>query len=120
MSGQAAVRIKDVFERTRAEGRAALVGYLPVGYPDVDASIAAMVAMVEAGADSGGAGGADIVEIGVPYSDPVMDGPVIQQATATALAQGFRVADVFRVVRAVAAVPAPSLTVVWIRRPAPS
>ena len=58
--------------RTRSEGRAALVGYLPVGLPDLDTSIAAMVAMVE--------GGVDIVEVGVPYSDPVMDGPVIQHA----------------------------------------
>jgi len=50
-----------------AENRAALIGYLPVGYPDVPLSIAAMLAMVEAGVD--------IVEVGVPYSDPVMDGP---------------------------------------------
>ena len=54
----------------KAEGRAALIAYLPVGYPDVDGSIAAMVAAVEAGAD--------VIEIGVPYSDPGMDGPVIQ------------------------------------------
>ncbi len=56
----------------RAEGRAALIGYLPVGYPDVETSIAAMRALV--------AGGGDIVEVGVPYSDPGMDGPTIQQA----------------------------------------
>ena len=78
----------------RAQGRPALVGYLPAGFPTVDESIEAAVAL--------GANGADIIEIGIPYSDPVMDGPVIQRATTTALANGFRVADVFRVVRAVA------------------
>ncbi|WP_414842766.1 tryptophan synthase subunit alpha [Kocuria flava] len=78
----------------RAQGRPALVGYLPAGFPTVEESIEAAVAL--------GANGADVVEIGIPYSDPVMDGPVIQQATTTALAHGFRVADVFRVVRAVA------------------
>ena len=59
-------RVTDVLRRCRDEHRAALVGYLPVGYPDVDRSIEAMVAMVEAGVD--------IVEVGIPYSDPVMDG----------------------------------------------
>ncbi|MFC8597377.1 tryptophan synthase subunit alpha [Isoptericola sp. NPDC057191] len=78
----------------RAEGRAALVGYLPVGFPDVDRSVEAVLAMVEAGVD--------VVEIGVPYTDPVMDGPVIQRAAESALAGGARVRDVFRVVEAVA------------------
>jgi tryptophan synthase alpha chain len=79
----------------RAEGRAALIGYLPVGYPDVDASIAAMVAAVE--------GGADILEIGVPYSDPGMDGPVIQEAVDVAVRAGVGMRDVLRAVEAVAA-----------------
>ena len=61
-----------VLEQCRQESRAALVGYLPVGFPDVAGSIEAMVAMVEAGVD--------IVEVGVPYSDPLMDGPVIAYA----------------------------------------
>ncbi|MFD6178610.1 MULTISPECIES: tryptophan synthase subunit alpha [unclassified Isoptericola] len=78
----------------RAEGRSALVGYLPVGFPDVDRSIEAVLAMVEAGVD--------VVEIGVPYTDPVMDGPVIQRAAEAALAGGARVRDVLRVVQAVA------------------
>ena len=78
----------------RDQGRPALVGYLPAGFPTVDESIEAAVAL--------GTNGADVIEIGIPYSDPVMDGPVIQHATTTALANGFRVADVFRVVRAVA------------------
>lgn len=78
----------------RAEGRAALVGYLPTGFPDVERSIEAVLATVDAGAD--------VVEIGVPYTDPVMDGPVIQRAAETALAAGTRVRDVLRVVEAVA------------------
>ena len=78
----------------RAEGRAALIGYLPVGYPDVDASIAAMVAMVEAGADA--------IEIGVPYSDPGIDGPVIQEAVEVAVRAGVGIRDVLREVEAVA------------------
>ncbi len=78
----------------KAEGRAALIGYLPVGYPDVDASIAAMVAMVEAGAD--------VIEIGVPYSDPGIDGPVIQEAVEVAVRAGVGVRDVLRAVEAVA------------------
>ena len=86
----------------RAEGRAALIGYLPVGYPDVPRSIEAMVALVEGEADSGGVGGADIVEIGVPYSDPGMEGPVIQQAMDVPVRAGVGLRDVFGAVRAVA------------------
>jgi len=82
-----------VLARCRAEGRAALIGYLPVGFPSVADSIEAVVAMVEAGAD--------LVEVGIPYSDPLLDGPTIQRATETALAGGCRVDDVFTAVRAV-------------------
>ncbi|SFT73116.1 tryptophan synthase, alpha chain [Geodermatophilus amargosae] len=90
----------------RAEGRAALVAYLPVGYPDVDGSIAAMTAMVE--------GGADVVEIGVPYSDPGMDGPVIQQAVEPAVRAGVGMRDVLRAVEAVAAAGAvPAVMSYW-------
>ncbi len=78
----------------RDEGRAALIAYLPVGHPDVDDSIAAMVAAVE--------GGADVVEVGVPYSDPGMDGPVIQQAVDVAVRAGVGMRDVLRAVEAVA------------------
>ena len=81
--------------KARAEGCAALIAYLPVGYPDVDGSIAAMTAAVE--------GGADVVEIGVPYSDPGMDGPVIQQAVDVAVRAGVGMRDVLRAVEAVAA-----------------
>ena len=88
-------RIDELFQRTRQEGRAALVGYLPVGFPDVPQSIAAMVAMVEAGVD--------LVEVGVPYTDPGMDGPVIQVAVDAALRAGTKVAHVFEAVQAVSA-----------------
>jgi tryptophan synthase alpha chain len=78
----------------KAENRAALIAYLPVGYPDVDASIAGMVAAVQ--------GGADVVEIGVPYSDPGMDGPVIQRAVDVAVRAGVGMREVLRAVTAVA------------------
>jgi tryptophan synthase alpha chain len=82
-----------LFSRCRDEGRAALFGYLPTGYPSYDGSIEAMLAMVE--------GGVDAVEVGVPYTDPGMDGPVIQVAVDAALRGGSRVAHVFDAVRAV-------------------
>lgn len=84
-----------------AEGRAALIGYLPVGFPDVPTSINAMTAMVAAGVD--------VVEIGPPYSDPVLDGPVIQHATAAALDGGVRLADTFAAVEAVVDAGAPAV-----------
>ena len=86
--------VTTAFEKAAAEGRAALVGYLPAGFPSVDGAIGAAVAMAEAGAD--------VLEIGLPYSDPLMDGPVIQEATHRALAAGTRVTDVLRTVQAVA------------------
>jgi len=88
-------QLADRIGSAKAEGRAALMAYLPVGYPDVDASIAAMIAAVE--------GGADIVEIGVPYSDPGIDGPVIQEAVDVAVRAGVGMRDVLRAVEAVAA-----------------
>lgn len=76
-----------------SEGRAAFIGYLPAGYPDKESSIQAAIALIE--------NGADILEVGIPYSDPVMDGPVIQQATTEVLARGFRISEVFEIVQAV-------------------
>jgi tryptophan synthase alpha chain len=99
------VTVRTTIEKARAEGRAALIGYLPVGFPDVPTSIAAMQAMV--------AGGVDIVEIGLPYSDPLMDGPVIQRATEIALAGGTRTADVFAAVRGVVEAGAPALVMTY-------
>ncbi|TCM50169.1 tryptophan synthase subunit alpha [Kribbella sp. VKM Ac-2568] len=77
------------------EGRAALVGYLPAGYPTVDGGVDAIKAMVD--------GGVDVLEIGLPYSDPVMDGVTIQRAAEIALAGGLRIRDVLGTVEKVAA-----------------
>jgi tryptophan synthase alpha chain len=93
--------LQRLFARCRQEGRAALIGYLPVGYPSVGQSVEAMVAMVEAGVDA--------VEIGIPYTDPGMDGPVIQVAVDAALRAGTRVADVLEAVRTVSATGAATL-----------
>ena len=87
--------VEEIFEKANAEGRAALVGYLPAGYPTVDGSVEMLSALVE--------GGCDLLEVGVPYSDPVMDGPTIQAAADIALRGGVRLRDVFRVVERVAA-----------------
>jgi tryptophan synthase alpha chain len=86
--------LSDKMAKARADGRAALIGYLPVGFPDVDTSIEAMCALV--------AGGADVIEVGVPYSDPVMDGPVIQAAADVAVRRGTGLADALHAVAAVA------------------
>lgn len=77
--------------RARQENRAALVGYLPAGFPTVDGGIRACTALLESGCD--------IVEVGLPHSDPVLDGPVIQTADDVALRGGVRIADVIRTVR---------------------
>ena len=84
----------EVFRRARAEDRAALVGYLPAGFPTYDGCVAALTAAVEAGVD--------LLEVGLPYSDPVIDGPVIQAAADRALRNGTRTTDVLRTVEALA------------------
>ncbi len=100
-----ASRVDEAFARARAEDRAALVGYLPAGFPTVEGSISALRVMVEAGCD--------VIEIGLPYSDPVMDGPTIQDAAQQALAAGFRTADVVRTVEAVAATGVATLVMTY-------
>lgn len=77
----------------------ALVGYLPAGFPDVPTAIEAAKAMARAGAD--------VIEIGLPYSDPLIDGPVIADAVHQALVNGTKIADVFRTVEAIAAAGTP-------------
>jgi tryptophan synthase alpha chain len=89
------------FAAARAEGRAALVGYLPAGLTP-DATLTAMVGA-----------GVDVVEVGLPYSDPVIDGPVIQQAVDRALAAGTTPATVLRTVEAVARTGAPVLVMTY-------
>jgi tryptophan synthase alpha chain len=86
--------LKAMFAECREQGRAALVGYLPTGFPTVEDSARLLTALVESGAD--------LVEVGVPYSDPVLDGPTIQAAAETALRGGARLRDVFTVVERVA------------------
>jgi tryptophan synthase alpha chain len=87
-------------------GSGALIGYLPVGFPDLPTSIEAAVALVE--------NGVDVLELGVPYSDPVMDGTVIQQATQAALAGGFRLRHSIEAVAAISArVSAPVLLMTY-------
>lgn len=90
-----ASRLGPLFDSCRADGRAALIGYLPTGYPDVPTSLQAMTALVESGCD--------IIEVGVPYSDPGMDGPTIQRATERALSGGVRVRDTLTAVESISA-----------------
>lgn len=90
----------------KAERKGALVGYLPVGFPDLDTSVEAAIAMARAGAD--------VLEFGVPYSDPVMDGLVIQEATQMALANGFKLSQLFDAIsRVTAEVDAPVLVMTY-------
>ncbi|MFJ6672645.1 tryptophan synthase subunit alpha [Actinosynnema sp. NPDC091369] len=88
-------RLDPVFSACRAESRAALIGYLPAGYPTVEGSKDVLRTMVSSGCD--------LVEVGLPFSDPVMDGVTIQRAAEQALRGGFRVRDLFGVVESVAA-----------------
>ncbi|MFD1147475.1 tryptophan synthase subunit alpha [Saccharothrix hoggarensis] len=87
-------KLAPVFEACRAESRAALIGYLPAGYPTLDGSKDVLRTMVSSGCD--------LVEVGLPFSDPVMDGVTIQRAAEQALRGGFRVRDLFGVVESVA------------------
>jgi tryptophan synthase alpha chain len=83
--------LSDTLAGAKAEGRAALIAYLPAGFPSVDGGIEAVKAAFE--------GGADVVEVGLPHSDPVLDGPVIQTADDIALRGGLKIKDVMRTVR---------------------
>ena len=97
--------VERAFATAKAEGRAALIGYLPAGFPDLDGSVQAMKAMVAAGCD--------VIEVGLPYSDPVMDGPTIQAAAQQALEAGTRTTDVLRAVEAVAATGTPTVVMTY-------
>ena len=94
--------ISDLFARARRENRSVLIGYMPAGFPSHEGSIAIINAMVE--------GGVDLIEVGYPYSDPVMDGPVIQRATELSLQQGFSSEDLFTIV---SKVNAPTLVMTY-------
>ena len=94
-------RLVEAFAAARAEGRALLIGYLPAGFPGRGDDVAVIEAMIENGVDA--------VEIGLPYSDPLMDGATIQAAVQAALAAGTTTADVLETVAAVARTGAPTL-----------
>jgi tryptophan synthase alpha chain len=87
-------RLAQLFDACGAEHRGALVGYLPAGYPTVEGSQALLRAMLN--------GGCDLVEVGIPYSDPVLDGPTIQAAAEAALRGGVRLRDVLAIVESIA------------------
>jgi tryptophan synthase alpha chain len=91
LSGTGIQRIAAAFDRARLSNRAALIPYLTLGYPSPDGSLDLVEAAVAAGAD--------IVELGVPFSDPLADGPVIQRATQVALQQGMTVAQCLEMAR---------------------
>ena len=98
--------VEKVIAERKAAGSGALIGYLPVGFPNLQTSIDAAVALVE--------NGVDVLELGVPYSDPVMDGLVIQKATQAALADGFKLAHAFDAVHAITSrVDAPVLVMTY-------
>ncbi|WP_457028256.1 tryptophan synthase subunit alpha [Kitasatospora sp. P5_F3] len=85
-----ASKLSAVLAAAKSENRAALIGYLPAGFPTIDGGIAAVKALIE--------GGCDVVEVGLPHSDPVLDGPTIQTADDIALRGGVRIKDVLRTV----------------------
>lgn len=86
-------RVSQAFAQAKAEGRSLLIGYLPAGFPTGEQSIELMIAMIDHGVD--------LVEVGLPYSDPLMDGPVIQEAVDLALNGGATTDTVIEVVKAV-------------------
>ena len=90
-----ASQVSAAIRAAKSQRRGALIGYLPVGFPDLDTSVEAAIAMAR--------NGVDVIEFGLPYSDPVMDGVVIQEATQTALAGGFRVSQLFEAIQRVRA-----------------
>ncbi|MEY5146827.1 MAG: hypothetical protein RL224_1141 [Actinomycetota bacterium] len=90
------ISVEQTLRERRTNSKGSLVGYFPAGYPTVQDSTDALIALAT--------GGCSVLEIGIPYSDPVMDGPVIQKATETALSNGFRIVDVFAVIRSIRAV----------------
>lgn len=85
--------LRDAFAKVRASGRPGLVSFIPAGYPDLETTSASLLALQ--------AGGATIIEVGIPFSDPIADGPIIQEAFAAALAHKVKVSDVFRAVASV-------------------
>ncbi|MTV26126.1 tryptophan synthase subunit alpha [Nitriliruptoraceae bacterium ZYF776] len=101
-----ATRIQAAFDRAAAEDRAALIVYLTAGYPDLATSKACFEAAVEAGAD--------VLEIGVPFSDPMMDGPVIQAANQRVLDAGIGVGQQLELVASLDHLDVPKLVMTYV------
>ena len=97
--------LEDLLVRTKSENRAALIGYLPAGFPSKKECISAIKAMVD--------GGVDAIEIGYPYSDPVMDGPVIQAAAEQSLSNGTGASDVFDILEATVKLGVPAVVMTY-------
>jgi tryptophan synthase alpha chain len=87
------ISVEQTLRTKAAKSKGSLIGYFPAGYPTVEVSIQALCTMAE--------NGCDILEVGIPYSDPVMDGPVIQRATELALENGFRISKLFEIIKGV-------------------
>ena len=83
-------RINEVFQRLKSSQRAALIPFITAGHPRPDLTLPLMFGLVEAGAD--------IIELGIPFSDPMADGPVIQKSSEKALAQGMSLKEVLGMV----------------------
>ena len=93
--------LEKMFAKAKTENRAALIGYLPAGYPDQKSSAKIIKSMID--------GGVDAIEIGYPYSDPVMDGPVIQAASEEAIKNGAGAKEVFELLRITAQHKVPAM-----------
>lgn len=85
--------LRETFAKLRAIGRPGLVSFIPAGYPDLETTAASLLALQ--------AGGASVIEVGIPFSDPIADGPIIQEAFAAALSHKVKVSDVFKTVASV-------------------
>ena len=97
--------LAQAFQKGEQENRALLIGYVSAGYPTVEKSIQIAQAMIK--------GGVDVLEVGVPYSDPVMDGPVIQRAGEIALANGAKASNVLEVVSGVSKLEVPVVVMTY-------
>lgn len=98
--------ITEAFQNARVKKRAALIPYLTAGYPHLSVLPDLVAALSEAGAD--------IIEVGIPFSDPLADGPILQRASTEALNQGTRVRDILEVVRRVAPSAPPLVFLTYI------
>ena len=99
-------KTSNLLKQRKSQGKGSLIGYFPAGYPTLEKSVEAAIAMCKSGVD--------VLELGVPYSDPVMDGLVIQEATELALENGFKLGQVFEAVKAItSAVDTPVLVMTY-------